>query len=150
MAGDDRMIRAIGPAFYMAWRNQEAGRLAAFWAPEGDMVHPDGLVEGSAHVIRQNRASLFMRPEYKDSRHSLDIGEIRCITPEIAIADAKWDLRRVTDAKGQTIPPVNGLGTLVLKKDAGGWRIQAYRYSMHPQTTRPILLSRPGIPDTGM
>jgi creatinine amidohydrolase len=149
LPGDDRTIRSIGPQFYIAWMHQDAERLAAFWAPEGDMVHPDGLIEGSAQVIRQNRASLFMRPEYKNSRHSLTIGQIRCITGEVAIADAKWDLRGLTDAKGQAIPPMDGLCTLVLERTGGAWRIEAYRYSINPQNAgRPTLFQRPGLPDT--
>ncbi|MGH8639180.1 MAG: creatininase family protein, partial [Burkholderiales bacterium] len=54
LPGDDRAIRAIGPAFYVAWMHHDAERLASFWGPEGDMVHPDGFVEGSTQVIRQN------------------------------------------------------------------------------------------------
>jgi creatinine amidohydrolase len=149
LAGDDRAIRLIAPAFYLAWANQDAIKISSFWAPEGDMVHPDGFIEGSAQAIRENRTSLFMRPEYKSSRHSLTFGQIRCITGDVAVADAKWDLRGVTDAKGQTVPPIEGLCTLVLKKGDGGWHIEAYRYSMHPQHAgRPTLLQRPGTPES--
>jgi creatinine amidohydrolase len=147
LPGDDRTIRSVGPQFYLAWVQQDAARLASFWTAEGDMVHPDGLIEGSADVIRQNRASLFMRPEYKHSRHSLTIGQIRCITGDVAIADAKWDLRGVTDASGQALPAVDGLCTLVMRRASGVWRIEAYRYSMNPQKPgRPTLLPRPGLP----
>lgn len=148
LPGDDRAIRALGPTFYIAWMHQSAQNLSELWQAEGDMVHPDGFIEGSAQVIRQNRSALFMRPEYKHSRHSLAIGQIRCITGEVAIADAKWDLRGLTDAKGQTVPPVDGLCTLVLKKGTDGWRIEAYRYSTNPQNpSPPTLLPRPGAPE---
>ena len=149
LQGDDRAIRALGSAFALAWLNQDAMRISQFWAGGGDMAHPDGLVEGTQQIIRQNRAYLFQQPEYRGSRHSLTIGTIRCITPDIAIADAKWDLRGVTDPKGQPAPPAEGLCTLVLKRAGGSWEIEAWRYNMKPSSvaTPPTLLRRPGLPD---
>jgi creatinine amidohydrolase len=145
LPGDERTIRAIGPAFAVAWIKQDPLLISQFWAAEGDMVHPDGFIEGSALRILENRTALFMRPEYKNSRHSLTIGAIRCIAPDIAIADAKWELRNVTDAAGTTIPPSEGLCTLVLKRATGRWAIEAWRYSMTPQNAQPTLLQRPGF-----
>ena len=150
LPGDDRAIRGMGPAFALAWLNHDSLRISQFWTAEGDMVHPDGFIEGSALRILENRTALFMRPEYKNSRHSLMIGAIRCITPEVAIADAKWELRNVTNAKGQEIPPSEGLCTLVLKRGpAGGWNIEAWRYSVKPvaNAAQPTLLKRPGYPE---
>lgn len=152
LPGDDRSIRGIGPAFSLAWINQDAVRISQFWAPEGDMVHPDGFIEGSQLRILENRTALFMRPEYKNSRHSLMVGAIRCIASDIAIADAKWELRNVTDAKGQIIPPSEGLCTLVLRRrPAAGWSIEAWRYSNKPEAAMPApaLLKRPGYPGIG-
>ena len=149
LPGDDRAIRAIGPAFSLAWLNQDAERLSQLWAAGGDVGHPDGYVEGTAQIIRQNRASLFMRPEYRGSTHALLIGQIRCLTGDVAVADGKWDLRNVTGARGERLPPMEGLCTLVLKRTVEGWRIEAYRYTIKENQTvnRPALLTRPGLPD---
>jgi creatinine amidohydrolase len=148
LPGDDRAIRAIGPGFSLAWRNQDAERLSQFWAAGGDVGHPDGYVEGTAQIIRQNRASLFMRPEYRGSTHALLIGQIRCLTGDVAVADGMWDLRNVTGARGERLPPMAGLCTLVLKRTAEGWRIEAYRYTIkeNQNISPPTLLSRPGLP----
>lgn len=149
LPGDDRAIRGIGPAFSTAWLNLDAIYLASFWNPEGDMVHPDGYFESSAQTIRENRTTLFMRREYRNSRHGLSFGQIRCLSGDIAIADGKWDLRGVTDEKGGVIPPVEGLVTLVLKRRGGGWGIEAYRYTMKQTLNlkQPTLLNRPGFTD---
>ncbi|MGH9310771.1 MAG: SgcJ/EcaC family oxidoreductase [Vicinamibacterales bacterium] len=148
LPGDDRAIRAIGPAFYTHWTNQDAQRISELWGTEGDMVHPDGFIEGSAQAIRQNRSALFMRPEYRHSRHSLLIGQVRCITGDVAVADAKWELSGLADTRGQNAPSMTGLATLVLERRAGGWLIEAYRYTVNPQVAGPTLLQRPGMPDT--
>ena len=133
-AGDERAIRDIGPAFSLAWTNQDAVQLAALWSSEGDIVHPDGVVERSSATIRQNRAALFMRPEYRASRHFLGIGQVRCLSSDVAVADGKWELRDVSDATRRERPSMNGLCTLVLKRSASGWAIEAYRYTANPRT----------------
>ena len=146
--GDDRSIRAIGPAFSLAWTNHDAERLASLWTGEGDIVHPDGSVERTAQVIRQNRAYLFTLAEYRASRHFLGIGNIRCLTNDVAVADGKWDLREVVDANRKTVPPMDGLCTLVLKRTGGSWGIEAYRYTITPRAgPAPTVLKRPGFVD---
>ena len=151
LAGDDRTIRNFGPAFAVAWRDQDAARLASLWAGGGDMIHPDGLVETTQQVIRQNRAQLFARPEYRYSRHSLTIGVIRCITSDVAVAECRWELSGVTDDKGQPLPGTEGICTLVLERGPGGWAIEAWRYNIKPSvgSTQPTILKRPGVPAKG-
>jgi creatinine amidohydrolase len=146
--GDERSIRAIGPIFSLAWTNHDAERLASLWTGEGDIVHPDGSVERTAQVIRQNRAYLFTLAEYRASRHFLGIGTIRCLTNDVAVADGKWDLREVVDGSRKTIPPMDGLCTLVLKRTGGSWGIEAYRYTITPRAgPTPTVLKQPGFVD---
>jgi creatinine amidohydrolase len=145
-AGDERAIRGIGPAFSLHWTNQDAEKLANLWGRDGDIVHPDGSVERSSQAIRQNRAQLFMRPEYKASRHFLAVGNIRCLTGDVAVADGKWDLREVVDDSRRAVPPLEGLCTLVLRRTGGGWLIEAYRYTVTPRPGQPpVLLKQPGF-----
>lgn len=146
--GDERTIRAIGPIFSRAWTNHDPETLARLWTGEGDIVHPDGSVERTAQVIRQNRAYLFTLAEYRASRHFLGIGSIRCLTNDVAVADGKWNLRDVVDANRKTVPPMDGLCTLVLKRTGGGWGIEAYRYTITPRAgPTPTVLKQPGFVD---
>ena len=103
--GDERTLRSIGDALTLHWRNADAAQLAALWAADGDMVHPDGLTERGRETIRANRAALFLRREYRGSVHPVTLGAIRCPTPGIAVADGKWEMRGVTDAAGIGWPP---------------------------------------------
>lgn len=114
---------------------------------DGDIAHPDGSVERGSQVIRQNRAYLFSLPEHAASRHSLAIGHIRCLAPDIAVADGKWELRGVVDAGRRAVPPVEGLSTLVVKRTRGSWAIEAYRYTVTPRTGPPTFLKQPGFAD---
>jgi uncharacterized protein (TIGR02246 family) len=147
-AGDERTIRELGGWFTLHWTNQDAEKLARLWSDIGDIAHPDGSVERTSQAIRLNRAQLFARMEYRASRHSLQVGQIRCVTNDVAVADGKWELREVVDASRRAVAPMNGLCTLVLKRAGGGWLIEAYRYTINPRPgDTPSFLKQPGFPD---
>jgi creatinine amidohydrolase len=147
-AGDERAIRAIGDAYTTHWNNGDAMRLASLWAPDGDMTHPDGLIERGPLTLMQNRAALFQRRDYRNTRHPMTLSIIRCLSRDIAVADGKWELRGVLDASGKPSPTLEGLVTLVVKRYPRGWLIEAYRYSVKPLAGQvvPTLLKRPGFP----
>lgn len=145
--GDERTIRGLADAFALHWVNADAPHLAALWSDEGDIVHPDGLIERGRQVIRANRAALFMRPEYRGSKHPLTMGTIRCLSSDIAVADGKWELRGVSDDKGKPLPNFEGQFTLAVKRSDGEWLIEAYRYTQKPAAApMPTVLKRPGFP----
>ena len=146
-AGDERTIRGFADAFTFHWSNGDAQSLSRLWSIDGDMVHPDGLTERGRETIRANRAALFMRQEYRSSKHPLTFGNVRCINPDTAVVDGKWELRGVLDASGKALPPYDGLLTLVMARGATGWAIEAYRYTQKPAATpMPTWLQRPGYP----
>ena len=118
--GDERTIRGFADAFTLHWTNADAAELAGLWSDEGDIVHPDGLIERGRETIRANRAALFIRREYRGSRHPITLGSIRCPTSDTAVADGKWELRGVSDASGKMLPTFEGQLTLVMKR-TGGW-----------------------------
>jgi uncharacterized protein (TIGR02246 family) len=145
--GDEREIRGIADAFSTAWVNADAIRLGGLWSADGDIVHPDGTIEHGTQVITQNRMQLFLQRQYRATRHPLAIGSVRCLSPDVAVADGKWELRGITDATGQPVPTLEGLCTLVVKKARPGWLIEAYRYNIkHAAGAPPTLLQRPGWP----
>lgn len=145
--GDMRTIKAIAAAYTYRWSVADAEKFAELWAPQGDIVHLDGTIERTPMVIRVNKAALFARPEYRNSKHPLDLLMIRCPDPDIAIADGKWQMIGVRDTSGKELPPYDGQATVVLRRIGDGWFIEAYRYTMKERTAPPpIFLKRPGWP----
>jgi creatinine amidohydrolase len=146
--GDERTIREFANAFTLHWNNGDAQSLSMLWSIDGDMVHPDGLTERGRETIRANRAALFMRQEYRSSKHPLTFGNVRCINADIAVVDGKWELRGVVDASGKPLPTFDGLLTLVMgRSPTRGWAIEAYRYTQKPAAApMPTWLKRPGYP----
>ena len=147
-AGDERRVREIAEIFTVAWTNQDYERLADLWTDRGDIVHPDGWIERTRVIIKENRRELFRRREYRQSRHPLTLTMIRCISPDVAVADGKWELREVFDSAGKIMPPVDGLATVVARRYGPSWFIEAYRYTLRPTTGTlpPTILKRPGYP----
>lgn len=145
--GDERTIRGFADAFTFHWNNGDATSLSQLWSVDGDMVHPDGLTERGRETIRANRAALFMRQEYRASKHPLTFGNVRCINADAAVVDGKWELRGVNDAGGKPLPTFEGLMTLVMGRAQAGWAIEAYRYTQKPAAApMPVWLKRPGYP----
>jgi creatinine amidohydrolase len=145
--GDERTIRNIGTTFTTYWANKDAEKLAGLWAPSGNIIHPDGVIEHGPDTIRLNRARLFSLREYRFSRHPMVINLVRCVSADVAVADGKWELRGVADQSGKPQPIMEGQVTLVVNR-ASAWSIEAYRYTIKPppqsQTTPQ---TRPGLPD---
>ncbi len=149
-AGDERAIRGFADAFTFHWNNGDAHNLSLLWSVEGDMVHPDGSIERGRETIRANRAALFMRQEYRNSKHPLTFGNLRCINADTAVVDGKWELRGVLDTGGKPLSTYEGLLTLVMGRGTGGWAIEAYRYTQKPAAVpMPTWLKRPGYPGGG-
>lgn len=148
LPGVERDIKALEAAFHLHWNNHDALELGALWSMEGDLVHPDGGIEKGRRAITQNRLEQFRSREFRAAKHALTFGIIRCLDAQVALVDAKWDLREVTDAAGKAVPKTEGFATLVLGRGTDGWLIEAYRYHVKPGAPPvPTLLKKPGYPD---
>jgi len=153
--GDERTIRLIGPRFSAYWKQMNAVDIGLLFSTDGDMRHPDGTIERTRDVIRQNREALFAKREYAGSIHPVDIYDVRCLGPSHAVADGKWELR-FTDTSGTanlgsasgSTPSYRGLFTLVLSSSGNGdWSIEAWRYTVTPDQgpPPPTILKQPGF-----
>ena len=151
---DDRAIRAVGDRFSYLWRQMDADKLGDLFAEDADMRHPDGTIEKTRVVIRQNRRELFDKREYRGSIHPVSLYDIRCISSTVAVADGKWELRLedipTSGAPARNLPPArrhSGWCTLVLIGGSGSWSIAAWRYTVNPPdgSEVPTTLKKPGF-----
>jgi creatinine amidohydrolase len=155
---DDRAIRAVGDRFSYLWRQMDADKLGELFTEDADMRHPDGTIEKTRVVIRQNRRELFEKREYRGSVHPVSLNDIRCISPTVAIADGKWELRLedlpTSGAPARNLPAAkrhSGWCTLVLTGGSGtgttAWQITAWRYTVNPPdgSDVPTTLKKPGF-----
>jgi len=98
--GDERTIREVGTRFSFLWRQMDSESIAMLFAGSGDIRHPDGTIERGQNIILANRRELFTRREYRGSVHPVYLNDIRCLGPNHAIADGKWELRLVPRTTG--------------------------------------------------
>jgi uncharacterized protein (TIGR02246 family) len=154
LPSDERAVRMVGDRFSYLWRQMDADKIASLFTGNGDMRHPDGTIEKGPDVIRDNRRELFARREYRGSSHPVTLSDIRCLGPNVAIADGRWELRLedvpTGGAPARNLPPAkrhSGLCTLVLTGGSGSWSIQAWRYTVNPPdgTQAPTTLKQPGF-----
>ncbi len=129
---DEKEIMLIGAGYALSWANADADALSKMWATNGDIIHPDGAVERGPEAIFYNRRRLFARPEYRGSRHPLNLTMVRCVSQDVAIADGKWQLLGVRDEAGKPLPNMEGQVSLVVGRSGGAWLIEAYRYTLKP------------------
>lgn len=150
-AGDERSIADVATRFNSYWALGDVDRISELWSKEGDLAHPDGVVERGREIIRTNRREQFRRKEYRASKHSVRFGVIRCVSPDVAVVDGKWELSGVYDAEGKLLPRGDGPTTVVLKKQSDTWLFEAYRYwvtiTQQQGAKPPTLLKKPGYPD---
>ena len=147
LPGVEREIKGLESAFNTHWNNRDAMSFGALWSEQGDLVHGDGTIERGSRTITENRIAQFKDRQFRDARHSLVFGVIRCINSSVAVVDGRWELRDVVDANGKVLPRADGLATLVLQY-GGSWQIEAYRYNTKPGAPPgPTLLTKPGYPD---
>jgi hypothetical protein len=74
------------------------------------------------------------------------LNDIRCLTPNVAVADGTWELRLADPPNSR---PYGGRCTLVLRGSGGSWLIEAWRYTVDPPpntTPAPTILKKPGWP----
>jgi hypothetical protein len=154
LPSDEREIRLVGPRFSSLWTQMDAKALAYLFTPFGDIRHPDTTIERGREVLMANRFELFRRPEYRDSKHNVTLGDIRCVGPEAAIADGKWSLRMSDgESSGRGRRGLgagqlhSGLCTLIFVKKEGAWQIEAWRYTVDPANGEPppTTLKQPGF-----
>jgi hypothetical protein len=149
--GDERVIREVGVRFSVFWRQMDPEAISLMFADGGDIRHPDGMIERGRTIIKANRTALFAQRDYRGSVHPVTLNDIRCLGPNLALADGKWELRLAdvpelgrAAAAARTFA---GWCTLVLSRAGSNWMIEAWRYTVDPPngTPPPTTLKQPGF-----
>ena len=122
--GDYRTIVRLAGLFSAYWRLQDAPAIGSLFAEDGDVRHPDGLVERGSSIIASNRAKIFGNRAYANSRHPLQVATVTFRGPDVAVADGTWELVGVRDQ-----PSRHGPFTWVVTRTEGTWKIAAWRYA---------------------
>lgn len=112
---DDAAIRTVIRNYMNARDARDLGVIEGFFTADADQYTTAGeWRRGRAQVVAGTAESTKQNP----GARSIDVAAIRYITPDVAIADGDYIIAGSTQRRWTTI---------VLKRDAGTWRIAAVR-----------------------
>jgi uncharacterized protein (TIGR02246 family) len=120
---DEAAIKSLIERYMDARNARDSDTVEALFTADADQYTTGGeWRRGRAAVVAGTARSTKQNP----GKRSADIASIRFITPDVAIADGNYDIVG-GDVRRWT--------TMVLEREAGGWRIAAIR-NMVPR--RPV------------
>ena len=123
---DHQMIADVAGQFMETWNRHDAHAFAALFSEDADFTNVRGT-----HVRGRTSVEEFLAPlfagDLKGSHLTGRVRSIRFLKPDVAIADADWEMTGATMAGGLARPPHKGLLDLALIKTGGQWLIA----SMH-------------------
>jgi uncharacterized protein (TIGR02246 family) len=123
---EESAVRDLVDSFAVAWNRHDGPALAALFTEDGDFVNVIGRwAQGRAAiaaVLNRNHPTIF-----RESHLAQTNVTIRSPRPEVAIVHARWNLSGERGQQDEVLPPRQGIITLLLTKEPGGWRIAAFQ-----------------------
>lgn len=136
-AQDEKEIRETVTAQQDTWNRHDARGYAALFAEDGDCVNVVGWWwKGRTEI--ENKLWRAFQFVFRDSTLKIEDVEVRFLSPQVAVAHARWTM---TGAKTPpNIPePRVGIQTLTLQKKGGKWLIVAFQNTNAvPETPFPL------------
>lgn len=113
----DAAIRALVQSYLDARQQRNATLLATLFTESVDQLVSSGEWRKGRQALVEGTLASSAR---ETGRRSLDIESIRYLTPDIAIADARYTIAGASDARRMW-------STFVVHRQTGQWRIAAIR-----------------------
>ena len=125
-AADEAAIRdLVGARQQQAWNKHDAHAYAELFADDGDVVNVVAWWWKGRAEIETNLTRMFASI-FRESTLTFTQVDVRFLTPEIAVAHARWTMTGAHMPPG--LPePREGLQTLTVQKRHGTWLIAAFQ-----------------------
>jgi uncharacterized protein (TIGR02246 family) len=121
-ANDEAAIRAVIKAFIDTREANDPKGLSALLTDDVDQQQTSGNVRrGREAVVTGSMAT----QQSTGGRRTITVDSLRFVTPDVAIADGRYDSVGRLDGSDQRM-----LTSMVLRREGGGWRIAAIRNSI--------------------
>ena len=121
--------------FIQSWNNQDAATIGACFTASGTMIGFDGSVVEGAEAIATNLGAIFR--DHPTPAYVALIDSMRTLAPDLELVRAEVGMAR----PGETAiaSDLNAWQSCLLRRDAGGWRIEWL------QTTPAAFHGRPDL-----
>jgi uncharacterized protein (TIGR02246 family) len=133
----DAEVRARAESFLATWNHHDSKAMAAYWAPEGDLINMYGRVAKGRDAIADNLAGEHATDMRLATMTTSSLA-VRTIEPSVALADWDVDVSGVLNPDATAAPPVKEHWTILLQRTNGTWWFTAARVSSF-LTTPPVV-----------
>lgn len=125
-SADEAAVRAVVQGQEDAWNRHDAKAYAARYWEDADVVNVQGWWWKGRADIEQKLTAAFAFV-FRESALTITSIDIRFLTPEIAVAHARWTMTGARMLPSGLPAPREGLETVVLQKQGGKWLIAAFQ-----------------------
>jgi uncharacterized protein (TIGR02246 family) len=125
-SNDEQIIRNMVTD---AIRRFNAGDLSAireFWDEDADYVSVGGQVIRGRDALEGFVAQMLKASDTRPTE-TATIEQVRFIASNVAIVDGSWTITGARDASGNELPPLQGRGVEIVRKQHDQWRFVATR-----------------------
>jgi uncharacterized protein (TIGR02246 family) len=119
---DEAAIRAVVKAFLDTREANDVAGLTALLTPDVDQQQTSGNVRRGRDAVVQGSLAT---QQSTGGKRTITLDSIRFVTADVAIADGRYDSLGRADGTDRHM-----LTSMVLRREAGGWKIAAIRNSL--------------------
>jgi uncharacterized protein (TIGR02246 family) len=127
-AADEAAIKAVIQAFIDTREANDDAGLTAILTPDVDQRQTSGNMRSGRDAVVSGSLTT---TQATGGRRTITVDSLRFVSPDVAIADGRYDSVGRTDGTDQRM-----LTSIVLRREADGWKIAAIR-NMLPTAPSP-------------
>jgi uncharacterized protein (TIGR02246 family) len=122
---DEARIKRVLTGLDVAWNAHDAPAFAESFCEDADFTNVRGMQVSGRRGVERFMAPLFATM-FSGSEQRILRWSTRFLSPSLAAVDVWWTMRGARAVDGQDRPTRFGLFNLVMRKDAGDWRIAVW------------------------
>ena len=120
MSSDTSGIRTLVDAFADAFNRKDPRAFGALFADDAEFVNIFGAWWRGKRAIEDNHGKVFASM-LAQSKLVIVAVEPKVLAPGLALAMVRWHRDALPDAEGRTLPPGDGVLSMLARRDGDGW-----------------------------
>ena len=130
---EEAQIRQLVLDAMEAWNRHDVRAFTRVYADDAELTTVIGTTVRGRKAIHDHHLEIFVTI-FKKSRLTPGEVKIRFLSPEIAVADIRWEMSGALEWDGKEIPIRQGLLCWIVMRERAGWRVKV----MHNQEFTPL------------
>jgi len=123
---DETAVRNVLAEYTVSWNRHDMAAFGRLFTENCDYVNVAGVHWKGVQEIVQRHAELFQN-RLKTAVRTLTSAEFRFSTPDVALVHATWDVTGWSGPRGEAVPVLKEITTMMMVKTDGKWLITAFQ-----------------------